>query len=127
MPLKQPRRRVTLCLPTAGRSPSVNTQEILNEKSICVLYLTSLIRMYMRLNIVKTCSDGEPGEDDGEKGVGKVMVVPSCSPSRPHSSLLVKYLKPLAARRSAFSCFLTCHGSLVVMLVTKQQPGRRQW
>lgn len=40
-------------------------------------------------------------------------------PSLPHSSLLVKYLKPLAARRSAFSCFLMCHGSLVVMLVTK--------
>ena len=40
-------------------------------------------------------------------------------PSRPHSSRLVKYLNPLAARRSAFSCFFMCHGSLVVMLVTK--------
>lgn len=52
---------------------------------------------------------------------------PRALPRRPHSSLLVKYLKPLAARRSAFSCFLMCHGSLVVMLVTKKQPGLRQW
>lgn len=58
------------CLPTAGRSPSVNTQEILNEKSICVLYLTSLICTYMRLNIVKTCSDGKPERTPAEKGVG---------------------------------------------------------
>lgn len=41
------------------------------------------------------------------------------SPSLPHSSRLVKYLKPLAALLSAFSCFFTCQGSLVVMLVTK--------
>lgn len=39
----------------------------------------------------------------------------------------VKYLNSLVVRRLVFLCFFTCYGSLVVMLVIKQQLVRRQW
>lgn len=86
----------------------------------------SLLDQGLQVVVVAEMSTREDGPGYQDPGFTAV-VLPAGSPWQPwpqvpglpHSSRLVKYLNPLAARRSAFSCFFICQGSLVVMLVTK--------